>query len=72
MMVKRKAGVSIDEWLSKRGTQPANCPELAAAMEGIPTRIDPPVTTAVTELAHVEPVSQAAANVATPVEEEAG
>ena len=71
-MVKRKAEVSIDEWLTERGTQPDNCPEITAAAEGIPTRVDTPVTTAVTGPTHVEPVSQAATDVATPVEEEAG
>ena len=71
-MVKRKAEVSIDEWLNERGTQPANCPKIAAAAEGTPTRVDPAVTTAVTGLSPVEPVNQAAADVATPVEEDAG
>ena len=71
-MVKRKAEVSIDEWLRERGTQPDNCPEITAAAEGVPTRVDTPVATAVTESSPVELVSQAAADVATPIEEEAG
>ena len=70
-MVKRKAEVSIDEWLGERGTQPDNCPEITVVAGGGPTRVNTPVATAVTGPAPVEPVNQAAADVATPVEEEA-
>ena len=71
-MVKRKAEVSIDEWLGERCTQPDNCPEITVVAEESPTRVDTPVATAVTEPAPVEPVNQATADVASPVEEEAG
>ena len=71
-MVKRKAEVSIDEWLGERGAQPDNYPEITIAAEEGPTRVDTPVATAVTEPAHVEPVNQATTDVAAPIEEEAG
>ncbi len=71
-MVKRKAEVCIDEWLRERGTQTVHCSEIAAVAEESPAIVDQPCTTAVTEPVPVEPVNQVAAEVAPPVEEEAG
>ena len=71
-MVKKKAEVSIDEWLGERGTQPDNCPRITAAAEEGPTRVDAPVAIALTAPAPVEPVNQATIDVAAPVEEEVG
>ena len=69
-MVKRKAEVSIDEWLGKRGIQPDSHPGITVAAEEGPTRVDIPVATVLVEPATTEPVNQATADVAAPVGEE--
>ena len=70
-MVKRKAEVSIDEWLGERGIQPDNHPGITAVAEEGSTRVDTPVATVLAEPATAEPVNQAQADVAAPGGEEA-
>ena len=82
-MVKRKANVSIDEWLeggvSIPGTSPTTTitaeeeptPSNIPAPANIPVLPNTPATEVVTESVPVEPVAIPVANVAIPGEEEA-
>ena len=76
-MVKRKANVSIDEWLEGGVSIPGTSPTTTVTAEeeptpsNIPTLPNTPATEVVTESVPVEPVAIPVVNVAIPGEEEA-
>ena len=71
-MGKRKASVSIDDWLGEGGARSEVRQDIAVVAEGESARVDPTVTKVVVKPRPAEPVIAVAADVAVPCEEDAG